>query len=70
MRRRRFLRNGLLLLRGSGIVEIGNQPIQSMQDIQLSLLDKSPGELIEVTVERENRAGSGQALALDVVLQQ
>ena len=48
------------------ILTIADQPIQSLTDIRLALLDKAPGDQVTVQVQRE---GQTQSLTLELTLQ-
>jgi S1-C subfamily serine protease len=49
------------------ILSIAGQPIQSLTDIRLALLDKLPGDAIGVTVQRHSDSGT-ERLTLQLTL--
>jgi S1-C subfamily serine protease len=55
---------------GDRIVGIEDNGIESMEEIRLALWDKNPGEVIQVSVARDDQDGDAQELTLDIVLQQ
>ena len=52
------------------IVIIADQSIETMDDVRLALLDKDPGESVQVTIERADQGGTAQELDVNVTLQQ
>jgi uncharacterized iron-regulated protein len=51
------------------IIRINDQAIRSMQDVRLAMLDRKPGDTVQVTVERDGSDATRQELAFDVLLQ-
>jgi len=52
------------------LAAIGGRSINSLQDVRLALLDKAPGESVEVKVRRGGDGDPPQALNLEVILQE
>jgi S1-C subfamily serine protease len=50
------------------LLSVADQAIHSLQDVRLTLLDKSPGDAILVTIERDGQ-DSPQEMVLTITLQ-
>jgi uncharacterized iron-regulated protein len=51
------------------ILTISGQPVQSLTDVRLALLDKMPGDVVTLTVQRQSEAGP-EELTLQLTLQE
>lgn len=50
------------------IVSIANRAVLSMEDVQLAMLGRLPGEAVQVKVQRQNGGETAEELAFEVVL--
>jgi hypothetical protein len=57
------------MLDNDRILAIAGQPVQSLSDVRLALIDKMPGDAVTLTVQRQNDSGS-EELTLQLTLQE